>query len=171
MTGSSPGFAPGCRPASHADVDISQVRIVHEGGSRVLDIAARAQGDIGFDRPDIIVEGLEGVALPRPLVTVGGRERRDLRVRYPLADGLPDLAGREVTLTLLDSALALETRARIARGRPDRRRPGASPLRRARRNEAGARCMCRPTPLQVMWLGRVEAAGVEAGSRKYHEEI
>ena len=100
----------------HADVDISRVHIVHEGGSRVLDIAARARGGAGFDRPDIIVEGLEGVALPRPLVTVGGRERRDLRVRYRLAGGLPDLAGREVTLTLLDSALALETRARIARG-------------------------------------------------------
>lgn len=101
---------------SHADVDISRVRIVREGGSRVLDIAARARGSAGFDRPDIIVEGLEGVALPRPLVAVGGRERRDLRVRYPLPGGLPDLAGREVTLTLLDSALALETRARIARG-------------------------------------------------------
>ena len=102
----------------HADVDISRVQIVREGGSRVLDIAARARGRAGFDRPDIIVEGLEGVALPRPLVAVGGRERRDLRVRYPLPGGLPDLAGREVTLTLLDSALALETRARIARAEP-----------------------------------------------------
>ena len=101
---------------SHADVDISRVQIIQEGGSRVLDIAARARGGAGFDRPDIIVEGLEGVALPQPLVAVGGRERRDLRVRYPLPGGLPDLAGREVTLTLLDSALALETRARIARG-------------------------------------------------------
>lgn len=100
----------------HADVDISRVQIVREGGSRVLDIAARARGGAGFDRPDIIVEGLEGVALPRPLVAVGGRERRDLRVRYPLPGGLPDLAGHEVTLTLLDSALALETRVRIARG-------------------------------------------------------
>ena len=110
---------------SHADVDISQVQIVHEGGSRVLDIAARARGGAGFDRPDIIVEGLEGVALPRPQVAVGGRERRDLRVRYRLAGGLPDLAGREVTLTLLDSALALETRARIARGdRPTSPLPG-----------------------------------------------
>ncbi len=102
---------------THDDLDISTVRIVREGGSQVLDIVAEATGGAGFDRPDILVEGLEDVALLQPVVAVAGPERRNLRVRYYFAKGtIPDLAGRELTLTLLDSGVAFETRARLGRG-------------------------------------------------------
>ena len=91
------------------DVDILSAVIIPGDEGPVIEITAEAVDGPNFDQPDILVEGLEEIALPAPVVAVDSDGRR-MTVRYPLTNSGPpvNLVGRRVTLTLLDSEYAFE---------------------------------------------------------------
>ena len=97
-------------PTTHArDVDISSARIVTADQGPVIEIKAEVSNGSDFDQPDILIEGLEEIALPTPTIVVD-TERRHTTVSYQLEKVQPpqNLVGRRVTLTLLDGDHAFE---------------------------------------------------------------
>lgn len=99
-----------------AGLAVEGTRAVTLDGKAALEITASARE--AFAAPDIIVEADPYLALAPPAVTLTGNGRR-ARLVLPLSEALPPgagLAGRKITLTLLDGARAMETQATIAPG-------------------------------------------------------
>ena len=83
-----------------------------------LEVVARANK--GFSDPDLFVEGPERIyfGVPKVALSEGGR-KAVLSMSVSGAGGaVPRVVGDDVTLTLVDGAQAMETRAKIAAGPP-----------------------------------------------------
>ncbi|MDA0261568.1 MAG: protein-disulfide reductase DsbD family protein [Proteobacteria bacterium] len=88
------------------------IDIVYAGmapSGRTIEIVAKVAEGPRFEEPDILIEGLDEIALPSPKVDIDSDGRRVV-VRYQLTNwqSVPDLIGRRVTLTLLDASYAIE---------------------------------------------------------------
>ena len=96
-------------------VDISSARLTKIDDHDVIEIVAVAVIGSGFDQPDILVEGIEDVALPKPQIAVEP-DRRRARIIYQLPASTPasNLAERTVTLTLLDGDYTFEKRIALS---------------------------------------------------------
>ena len=90
-------------------VDIESARVVRIEDRDVVEIVAVAIDGPGFDQLDILVEGMEDIALPAPQVDVDpNRRRAKVSYRLPASPSSSIRAPRRVTLTLLDGEYAFE---------------------------------------------------------------
>jgi len=82
-----------------------------------LEVTAVLADAAMFDAPDVFVEGPDDVSFTAPRVRVadGGR-RATFTMGIHARQGVPDLAGRKVILTLVDGVRATERTAIVARG-------------------------------------------------------
>ena len=115
--------------ARTAGIAVSGIAEVSDAGRPALEVRAGALEP--FREPDVIAEVDPAVALGQPRVRLA-REGREATFLVPLEQPLPlgaTLAGRGVTLTVIDGARALETApTTIARGASAAREdPGPSP--------------------------------------------
>jgi len=83
-----------------SDVDISSARIISGDEGLVIEIKAQVGDRSDFDQPDILVEGLEEVALPAPTIVV-------------------DVGRRNTTVSLSAGKRSAATETRRATGYPD----------------------------------------------------
>jgi len=96
-------------------MEIEEIVVRDQGGGRVAEIVSRS--DQPFVLPDLIVEGPVDYYFMRPEMTLdAGRHvaRFTVPVSYEGEGADPGLWGREVTLTLLDEARAIERRRIIS---------------------------------------------------------
>jgi DsbC/DsbD-like thiol-disulfide interchange protein len=96
-------------------MEIGDIIVRNEGDRRVVEITSRS--DRPFDQPDLIVEGPADFYFMRPEMTLeedGHVARFTVPVGYEGDGAGLGLRGREVTLTLLDDARAIERRRVIS---------------------------------------------------------
>ena len=104
------------QPPAKAAARILQVVPAGQSGRTALLVSAMSSS--GFAAPVLIVEGPGEAAYGRPVLErLAGQEARFV---VPLQSGMPipRLAGRTVTLTLLDGDIRLEQRVKIGRAGP-----------------------------------------------------